>query len=94
MTEQPREESYQVNGPDLIDRVKELIEEGNVRRLVIRQDDRTIVEVPLFVGAIAALLAPQLAAIGAIAALLTHCTLVIERHPAGPGAGEPPSPSI
>jgi len=76
-----REEKFRVNGEDLLRRVKELIAEGNVRRIIIRsKDDKTLVELPLTVGVIGAVLAPMLAAVGAIAALVTECTIVVERE--------------
>jgi hypothetical protein len=61
--------------------LKAIIEEGNVRRVRIRQRDRTVAEFPLTVGVVGAVLAPVLAAIGAIAALLTECTIDVEREP-------------
>ncbi|HSX15014.1 MAG TPA: DUF4342 domain-containing protein [Candidatus Saccharimonadales bacterium] len=73
-------EEFKINGEDLLKKVKSLIAEGNVRRIIIRtKDGKTIVEFPLTVGVVGAVLAPPLAAIGAIAALVTECTLVIER---------------
>lgn len=73
-------ESIEVKGGALLDKVKELIAEGNVRRVRIRQHDRTIAEFPLTVGVVGAVLAPVLAAIGALAALITECTVDIERE--------------
>ena len=65
--------------------MKELIHEGNVRRIVIKQDEQVVVEFPLTVGVLGAVLAPPLAAIGAAAALLTDCTIEVEREaPATP----------
>ena len=64
-------ESFKVKGDDLLGRVKEILHEGNVRRVVIKQGTRTIVEFPVTVGVVGALAAPSLAAIGALAALLT-----------------------
>ena len=66
-----RTEEFQVSGDTLVAKVKELVQEGNVRRVVIKNEDgRTLV---------GAVLAPQLAAIGAIAALVTRCTVVVEK---------------
>jgi hypothetical protein len=73
-------ESFKVAGNQLVDAVKKLLHEGNVRRVIIKQDARTIVEFPLTVGVIGAVLAPVLAAVGAIAAVLSECTLVVERQ--------------
>ena len=63
----------------LVDAVKRLVHEGNVRRVIIAQDGRTIAEFPLTVGVIGAVLAPMLAAVGAIAAVVSDCTVVVER---------------
>lgn len=79
MTEQTGWESFKVSGAQLLDTFKNLVHEGNVRRVVIKQDERTIAEFPLTVGVVGAVLAPALAAVGAIAALLTECTIEVER---------------
>ena len=72
------QEEFKVNGDELLKKIKELIAEGNARRIIIKNDSgSTLVEIPLTVGAIGALIAPVLAAIGAIAALITHCTIVV-----------------
>ncbi len=77
--EQVRREEFQVSGSDLLARFKALIHEGNIRRVVIKQEDRVIADIPLTVGVVGAVIAPQLAAIGAIAALVAECTIVVER---------------
>ena len=74
------QEELTATGEDLLDRVKSLVQEGNIRKLNIKQDDRTLVELPLSVGVVGMLLAPQLAAVGAIAALVTRCTITVERE--------------
>ncbi|HET9223937.1 MAG TPA: DUF4342 domain-containing protein [Roseiflexaceae bacterium] len=79
MQEQSRIETFKAEGGQLIDRVKQLLHEGNVRRVIIKQGEQTIVEFPLTVGVVGALLAPILAALGAIAALITECTIEVER---------------
>ncbi len=77
--EQVRREEFKVSGEALVDKIKELAHEGNIRRIIIKdKSDRTLVDIPLTFGVIGALLAPQLAAIGAIAALVTNATLVVE----------------
>ena len=63
----------------IIAEIKRLIEEGNVRRVVVRQHGRTVAEFPVTVGVIGAVLAPLAAAIGALAAVLTECTIEVER---------------
>ena len=72
-------EELQVMGEQLLAKVKELIHEGNVRRIIIKQEGRTIVEFPLTVGVVGAVLAPALAAIGAIGALLAQCSIEVVR---------------
>lgn len=76
-----RTEEFKVNGDDLLKKVKDLIKEGNIRRISVRnKDGKTLVELPLTIGVVGAVLAPALAAIGAIAALVTECTVVVERE--------------
>ncbi|MDA1029283.1 MAG: DUF4342 domain-containing protein [Bacteroidetes bacterium] len=79
-------EELKVRGSHLVDKVKELIEEGSARRLLIRKDNRTLLEIPLSVGvggATAAIfLLPTLAAVGALAALVSDVDIVIEREEA------------
>jgi hypothetical protein len=73
-------EEYSVTGEGVVAKVKELVHEGTIRRLIIRNEEgRTLLEVPLTLGVVGAILAPTWAAIGAIAALVTNCTLVVER---------------
>jgi Domain of unknown function (DUF4342) len=79
MTERTFKESFKVAADQLVDAVKKLVHEGNVRRVIIKQDARTIAEFPLTVGVIGAVLAPVLAAVGAIAAVVTDCTVEVER---------------
>lgn len=74
-------EEFKVNGEDLIAKVKELINEGNVRRIIIKdKKGKNLIELPLTIGVAAAVLAPVLAAVGAIAALVTECSIVVERE--------------
>ncbi len=76
-----RTEEFKVNGEDLLKKVKEIIKEGNVRKITVKnKDNKTIVELPLTVGVVGAAIAPLLAAVGAIAALVTECTIVVERE--------------
>ena len=74
-------ERVTVAGEDLLRKVKEIIAEGNVRRISIKdKNGKSVVELPLTVGVVGAALAPVLAAVGAIAALVTECTIIIERQ--------------
>jgi hypothetical protein len=73
-------EEFRVNGEELIAKIKKLINEGNIRKIIIKdKDGKTVFEIPLTFGVVGFLLAPQLAAIGAIAALLTEATVVVEK---------------
>lgn len=79
-TESGRTEEFRVSGEEVLAKVKELVHEGNVRRIAIRNEKgETVVEFPLTVGVVGALLLPMWAAVGAAAALLARCTIVVER---------------
>jgi hypothetical protein len=74
-------EEFQFNGDTLLAKIRELLHEGNVRRVIIKNDEgRVLVDIPLTSGVVGTLLAPQLAAIGAIAALVMRGTIVIEKE--------------
>ena len=74
-------EEFKVNGEDLLKKVKEIIAEGNARKITVKsKEGKSIVELPLTIGVVGAALAPLLAAGGAIAALVTECTIVVERE--------------
>ncbi len=88
MGERTYKESFRVAADQLVDAVKRVLHEGNVRRVVIKQDGRTVVEFPLTVGVVGAVLAPVLAAVGGIAAVLTECTMEVERTTAAPRSSE------
>ena len=79
MSERTYKESFKVAADQLVDAVKRLVHEGNVRRVIIKQDGRTIAEFPLTDGVIGAVIAPLLAAVGAIAAVITDCTIEVDR---------------
>ena len=79
MPESTFKESFKVAADQLVDAVKKLLHEGNVRRIIIKQAGRSVVEFPLTVGVIGAVFAPILAAVGALAAVLTDCTVEVER---------------
>lgn len=90
MTERTVWERVQVEGGELLNEVKRIVREGNVRRIVIKQADRTVAEFPLTIGVVGAVFAPVLAAVGALAALLTDCSIEVER--AASTAGTPAEP--
>jgi hypothetical protein len=75
-----RTEEFQVSGEQLVSKIKELVHEGNIRRITIKdQDGETLIEIPLTLGVVGAIIIPVWAAIGAIAALVVNLTIVIER---------------
>jgi len=84
-------ESVKAEGFAVLDKLKELIREGNVRRVRVRQGHRTIAEFPLTAGVVGAVFAPVLAAIGALVALANDCSIEIEREQTGAGDGSPKS---
>ena len=80
MAENKTTEEFTVSGEDLLAKIKELIKAGNVRKIIIKsKEGKEILEIPLTAGVVLAVLAPVLAAVGAMAALITECTLVVER---------------
>ena len=82
MSENKTTEEYSVKGDDLLSKVKSIIQAGNVRKIIIKdKDDKDLIVIPLNAGVVIAVLAPVLAAVGAIAALVTECTIVVERSP-------------
>jgi len=79
--ENTTQEEFKINGRDVVDKVKELIQEGNVRRVIIKdREGKTLIELPVTVGVVGIVLAPVLAAVGALAALVTECTIIVERR--------------
>lgn len=73
-------EEFHINGEELLAKIKKLVHEGNIRRIIIKnKEGKTLMEIPMTFGVVGALIAPQLAAIGAIAALLTEATVVVEK---------------
>jgi hypothetical protein len=79
-------ESFKAGSENVLGKIKAIIHEGNVRRVVVKQGGRTIAEFPLTAGVVGALLAPVVAAIGALVALLQDCTIEVERE----GVENPP----
>jgi hypothetical protein len=81
MAKQKTTETFEIKGEDLVKKVKELIHEGNVRRIIVKnKEGKTLIEFPLTVGVVGALMLPALAAVGAVAALVTECSIVVERE--------------
>jgi len=80
MAEKTHTEEIHVSGEELISKIKELVHEGNIRRVIIQNEKgRTLIDIPLTLGVVGVLLVPQLAAVGAIAALMTNGTILVER---------------
>lgn len=79
MAERTFWETIETTGEQLLATIKQLIAAGNVRRIRIRQKDRSIAEFPLTVGVVGVVLAPVLVAVGALAAVLTECSIDVER---------------
>lgn len=73
-------ETVKLQGGQVVDEVRKLIHEGNVRRVVVKQKGQIVAEFPLTVGVVASVVAPVLAAIGALVALLTDCSIDLERR--------------
>lgn len=73
-------EEFKVSGDEVIKTVKDLVKKGNARRIIIKNEEgKVLIEIPLTIGAVGAILAPALAAVGTIAALVTKCTIVVEK---------------
>jgi hypothetical protein len=78
--EKVRVEEIRVSGEGLVAKIKELVREGNIRRIIIQNDEgKTLIEFPLTLGVVGAVLVPTLAAVGAIAALVSRCTIIVEK---------------
>ena len=82
MTEENiKKEEFKVSGGDVVKKLKELVKEGNIRRIIIKNEEgKTLIEVPLTIGVVGAILLPVWAAIGAVVALVANCTIVVERR--------------
>jgi hypothetical protein len=97
MSEKTYWDSFRAEGANLADRLKDLLREGNVRRVVVEYQGRPVAEFPLTAGVIGVVLAPVAAAIGALVALLKDCTIRVERaeteKPAGQPSGEDTRPT-
>lgn len=76
-----KEENFKVNGEDLLKKVKEIIREGNVRKITIKdKNGKELIVLPLSIGVVGAVFAPALAAVGAIAALVAECSITVEKE--------------
>ncbi len=86
-------ETVKLQGSEILEKLKQVIHEGNARRVVIKQGEHVVAEFPLTAGVVGALVAPVLAAIGALVALLKDCTIEVERAVPGGGPSQPADPS-
>lgn len=76
-----RTEEFKIEGGKVLDKIRELIHQGNIRRIILKNEEgRTLIEIPLTLGLVGAALLPVFAAVGALAALVTRMTLVVEKH--------------
>lgn len=75
-----RSEEFKIEGGKVLDKIKELIHQGNIRRIILKNEDgKTLIEIPLTLGLVGAALLPVFAAVGALAAVLTRMVIVVER---------------
>lgn len=88
-------EQVRLKGQEFVDKVRELVHEGNVRRIVIKNDEgHTVIEIPVTAGVVAAIAAPVVTAVGAIAALAKEWSIEVERRPEAPASpAEPEKPT-
>ncbi len=75
-----RIEEFEVDGDKVVETIKRLVHEGNIRRITIKDESgKTLIEIPLTIGVVGAVIVPVLAAVGALAALVARCTIVVEK---------------
>ncbi|PIP23219.1 MAG: hypothetical protein COX90_04025 [Candidatus Nealsonbacteria bacterium CG_4_10_14_0_2_um_filter_38_17] len=80
MEENTKKEEFKVSGEEILTKVKQLIKKGNVRRIIIKNEaGETLMEIPLTFAVVGTVIAPVLAAVGALAAVVTNCTIIVER---------------
>ena len=85
-------ESFKAEGNNVAEKLKDMLKEGNVRRVVVEHDGRTVAEFPLSIGVVGVVLAPVFAAVAAVVALVKDCTIKIEREPAATPPSDAPAP--
>jgi hypothetical protein len=79
-SQKTRTEEFKINGDEILNKIKEILHEGNIRRIILKgEDGRTFLEIPLTIGVVGAVVAPVWAAIGAVAALVSKLTIVVEK---------------
>lgn len=81
MTKENSKEEFVVDGEELLKKIKEIVKAGNIRKIIIKDmEDKTLIEIPLTIGVVVAFLAPVFAAIGALAAVVSKCKIVVEKY--------------
>ena len=90
MADKTHWDTFKAESGSVLNRIRALVHEGNVRRVVVKQGSHTVAEFPLTAGVVGAVLAPVLAAIGALVALLQDCTIEVEREQSEVGREEEP----
>lgn len=89
MNETKKTEEFKITGDQVLTKIKELLHEGNIRRITLKNEEgRALIEIPLTLGVVGALLLPVWAAIGAVAALATRCSILVERSEPQPPSDE------
>jgi acyl-CoA reductase-like NAD-dependent aldehyde dehydrogenase len=89
MNETKKTEEFKITGDQVLTKIKELLHEGNIRRITLKNEEgRTLIEIPLTLGVVGAILLPVWAAIGAVAALATRCSILVERSEQQPPSDE------
>ncbi len=89
MNETKKTEEFKITGDQVLTKIRELVHEGNIRRITLKNEEgRTLIEIPLTLGVVGALLLPVWAAIGAVAALATRCSILVERNDPQPPSDE------
>jgi hypothetical protein len=82
-----RTEEYRVDGGQILEKIKDLVHQGNIRRIIVKNDQgETLIEIPLTLGVVGAALLPVFAAVGALAAVATRCVIVVEKIEEAPPA--------
>jgi len=94
MTAETLWESFKAEGENVAERVKQAIHEGNVRRVVVKQGNRIVAEFPLTAGVVGVVIAPVLAAIGALVAMMQDCAIEVERTPTAPVENQDSAPGV
>lgn len=81
MADEKKTNEFKLDGGEVVDKIKEIIREGNARKIIIKNEaGKTVMELPLTVSVVGAVIAPMVAAVGAAAALMSSCTIIVEKQ--------------